>query len=93
MVLFILFQNTNNDSSTLIFTEGIPKIYYFGSCGKYNALVMELLGPSLEDMFDLCDRKFSTKTVIQVALQLVRSLVASRYLHKSNIGGFCSLTG
>ena len=26
----------------------LPKIYYFGKCGKYNALVMDLLGPNLE---------------------------------------------
>ena len=53
---------------------GIPTIKWCGTEGDYNVLVMELLGPSLEDLFNFCNRKFSIKTVLLLADQMVSDL-------------------
>lgn len=52
-------------------SAGIPNIRWFGIEGDYNVLVLDLLGPSLEDLFNFCSRKFSLKTVLMLADQLV----------------------
>jgi len=51
--------------------EGVPRVYYHGVHQQHAALVMELLGPSLEDLFARCQRHFTVKTIAMIAIQLV----------------------
>ena len=53
------------------FVAGIPAIHWFGVEGDYNAMVMDLLGPSLEDLFNYCKRKFTIKTSLMLADQMI----------------------
>jgi hypothetical protein len=48
----------------------VPKVHWFGTELDHCALVIDLLGPSLEDIFGQCQHKFSLKTVLHVASQL-----------------------
>ncbi|CCG84843.1 protein of unknown function [Taphrina deformans PYCC 5710] len=66
----------------LVGCPGIPNVYYFGQEGLHNILVIDLLGPSLEDLFDLCGRRFTIKTVVMVARQMLSRV---QTIHEKNL--------
>lgn len=64
---------------------GIPRLRWYGQDQGYNILVIERLGMSLEDLFDVCSRKFSLKTVLQLADQMIARLEyfhSRSYIHR-----------
>jgi hypothetical protein len=54
-----------------MYAAGIANIKWCGIDGDENILVIDLLGPSLEDLFVYCGRRFSLKTVLMLADQMV----------------------
>ncbi|KAI9100985.1 kinase-like domain-containing protein [Phlyctochytrium arcticum] len=60
---------------------GIPFVRWYGTECDFNCMVIDLLGPSLEDLFNFCGRKFTLKTVLLLADQLVSRI---EYIHSKN---------
>lgn len=56
-----------------------PRFYGFETDEKFNFMSMELLGKSLDELFQICNRKFSLKTVLQIIDQ---TLNAIEFVHK-----------
>ncbi|ORZ23247.1 kinase-like domain-containing protein [Absidia repens] len=63
---------------TLAGGVGIPFVRWYGKEAEHNVLVMDLLGPSMEDLFNFCKRRFSLKTVLLLADQLLSRV---EYVH------------
>ena len=60
---------------------GIPKLHWCGSQGNYNILIMDLLGPSLEDLFNYCKRQFTLLTTLLVVEQMLSRI---EFIHSRN---------
>ncbi|XP_040164757.1 casein kinase I-like [Anopheles arabiensis] len=54
--------------------RGWPRLIDAGTYRKRDVLVLERLGPSLQDLLNLCGGRFGLKTVSQLALQLLDRL-------------------
>ncbi|XP_037655856.1 LOW QUALITY PROTEIN: casein kinase I-like [Choloepus didactylus] len=60
---------------------GIPHIRWYGQEEDYSVLVIDLLGPSLEDLFNFCSRRLTIKTVLMLADQMISTI---EYVHTKN---------
>ena len=61
--------------------EGIPKVYCYGNNLVNNLLVEELLGKSLEDIFNANRKPFSLKTVCVLGIEMIKRI---QYIHSKH---------
>jgi serine/threonine protein kinase len=60
---------------------GIPTLYWAGTEGDFNIMVMDNLGRNLESLLKISGGKFSLKTVLMLAEQLISNI---EYIHYKN---------
>lgn len=60
-------------------TEGLPRIYWYGEYKKYKIMVMDLLGPSLDKFYKICNKQFTVDTTINLGYQMINRI---EHVHK-----------
>ncbi|XP_063945640.1 uncharacterized protein LOC108211763 isoform X3 [Daucus carota subsp. sativus] len=86
MVYKHLQEKSSAQPRSLTAEDRIPNMRWFGVDGDYNFLVMDLLGPSLEDLLKFCGGRFSLKTVLMLAEQMidrVEFIHSKSFLHRN----------
>ncbi|OIS96501.1 casein kinase i isoform delta-like protein, partial [Nicotiana attenuata] len=70
--------------NTLGGSHGVPRVHYKGIKGDYYVMVMDILGPSLWDMWDSSGQAMSSEMVACIAvesLSILEKLHAKGYIH------------
>ena len=72
-----------NEALRLVYLqgEGIPRVYCYGHNLEHNLLVEELLGKSLEDIFNANGKPFSLKTVCVLGIEMINRI---QYIHSKH---------
>eukprot|EP00440_Ansanella_granifera_P045874 gb/GFBE01049691.1/.p1 GENE.gb/GFBE01049691.1/~~gb/GFBE01049691.1/.p1 ORF type:complete len:346 (+),score=33.33 gb/GFBE01049691.1/:1-1038(+) len=52
-------------------SPGVPHLYWYGTEGDLNIMVIDLLGPSLERVFQTSGRVFDLKTTLALGIQMI----------------------
>lgn len=57
----------------------VPSLYYIGTDNSvknqsFHVMVMDMLGPSLEDLMSTCKREFDLKTCLMIGVQLIQRI-------------------
>lgn len=73
-----VYKWLNSSSSRSSRVLGVPTRRWYGPYGDSFALILDCLGPSLEDRLNECRRRLSLKSVLMVANQSLRRL---EYIH------------
>lgn len=65
---------------------GIPKVYGFDRMeNKYNYMIMDFLGPSVSDLYQLCEKNFSLETILMIGIQMltrIEFIHEKGYIHR-----------
>ena len=92
MPIFLSIQEKIEIQKSLLETEayilshlkgfGLPEVKIFGCNSDYNILIMELLGKSLENLFQAQNKSFSIKTACMLGIQMIERI---EYIHSKKI--------
>lgn len=64
---------------------GIPNVHWYGKHGDYKVMVMDLLGPSLDKYYKICNKHFGLETTVNLGVEMIKRIeyVHSKfYLHR-----------